>query len=621
MKQILINASQREEVRLAIVEDNKLAELDIDLPSKNIKSNIYKGTISRVEPSLEAAFVNFGRAKHGFLPFKEIADDIFTPGKLRSARDCIEPGKEIVIQVDKEERGTKGAALTTLLSLAGKYLVLLPKNPNTGGVSRRLEGNDRMTAKKLLSEINVPDGMSIILRTSGLDTTKETLEWDMNYLIQIFEQILESSVLKKAPFLIYEESSMLARVIRDYIDETVQEVIIDDEKYYNDFVSGKDHFIPHSTIKIEHYTKSVPLFSNFGVEAQVQSVYRKKVTLPSGGNIVFDTTEALTSIDVNSAKSTKGGDIEETALNTNLEAADSLAVQLRLRDIGGLIVVDFIDMMSLNSQKSVISKMAHLSKIDKAKMQFSRISKFGLMEISRQKLKSSIIDNNIEHCPTCGGSGEIKSLSTLSINLARVLEEEATKTDKPMTVYLPVKLATYLLNEQRELVQGIEERQKVSIKVVPDNTIEGANYLIDKNSMEIGAFKASVAKSQHRDKKTLNETSSHYEEALVKAVTPKTAPPKPSTKPRKPFNYKNKSVVRKIVDFLRSLIGLKPKRVYRGRQFNGRRRYNNKNSYSKYNSNNKYKSFNKKKPYYNNKNNSAAKKPQGVSAMKENKSD
>ncbi|MBT3548461.1 MAG: Rne/Rng family ribonuclease [Gammaproteobacteria bacterium] len=617
MKQILINASQREEVRLAIVEDNKLTELDIDLPSKNIKSNIYKGTISRVEPSLEAAFVNFGRTRHGFLPFKEIAEDIFVPGKSRSARDCIEPGKEIVIQVDKEERGSKGAALTTFLSLAGKYLVLLPKNPNTGGVSRRLEGNDRMSAKKLLSELDIPENMSIILRTSGLDSTKETLEWDMNYLIQIYEQILESSVLKKAPFLIYEESSMLARVIRDYINETVQEVIIDDEKYYNNFINGKDHFIPHSKIKIEHYTKSVPLFSNFGIEGQVQSVYRKKVTLPSGGNIVFDTTEALTSIDVNSAKSTKGGDIEETALNTNLEAADSLAVQLRLRDIGGLIVVDFIDMMSLNSQKSVMSKMAHLSKIDKAKMQFTRISKFGLMEISRQKLKSSIIDNNTESCPTCGGSGDIKSLSTLSINLARLLEEEAMKTDKPMTVYLPVRLATYLLNEKKEIVEGIEKRQKIDVKIMPDNTIEGANYLIDKKNMETEAFKASIAKHNNKDKKTLNETSSHYEEALVKAVTPKSVPPKPSIKQKKPFNHKKKSIFKKVIDFFKSLIGLKPKKVYRGRQFNGRRKYNNKNNYSKY-SNNKYKSFNKKKPYFN-KNNNSAKKSSTAADMKKNK--
>ena len=466
MKQILINASQREELRLAIVENNKLIELDIDLPSKNIKSNIYKGTISRVEPSLEAAFVNFGRTRHGFLPFKEISPDIFTAGKSKSARDCIEQGKEIVVQIDKEERGTKGAALSTYLSLAGKYLVLLPRNPNTGGVSRRLEGNDRLAAKKLLNDINVPEGMSVILRTSGLDTTKDTLEWDMNYLIQIFESILENSVLKKAPFLIYEESSMLARVVRDYIDESIDEVIIDDKKFHDDFLNAKEHFIPHSNIKIENYIKSVPIFSNFGIEAQVQSVYRRKVTLPSGGNIVFDTTEALTSIDVNSAKSTKGGDIEETALNTNLEAAISLSTQLRLRDIGGLVVVDFIDMMSLNSQKSVMKKMAELAKLDKAKIQFTRISKFGLMEISRQKLKSSIIDNNSEQCPTCGGSGQIKSLSTLSINLVRMLEEEAMKTNKPLTVYLPVRLATYLLNDKRELIQGIEERQKISIKVV-----------------------------------------------------------------------------------------------------------------------------------------------------------
>ena len=250
MKQILINASQREELRLAIVEDNKLAELDIDLPSKNIKSNIYKGTISRVEPSLEAAFVNFGRSRHGFLPFKEISQDIFTPGKQKTSRDCIESGKEIVVQIDKEERGTKGAALTTYLSLAGKYLVLLPKNPNTGGVSRRLEGNDRLAAKKLLSDMDIPDGMSIIMRTSGLDTNKETLEWDMNYLIQIYESILENSVLKKAPFLIYQESSMLARVIRDYVDESINEVIIDDKKFYDDFMNAKEHFIPHSKVKV-----------------------------------------------------------------------------------------------------------------------------------------------------------------------------------------------------------------------------------------------------------------------------------------------------------------------------------------------------------------------------------
>jgi len=604
MKQILINASQKEEVRLAVVENNSLLDLDIDLPSKNIKSNIYKGTISRVEPSLEAAFVNYGRARHGFLPFKEISPDIFIPGKPKSARDCIEPGKEVVIQVDREERGTKGAALSTYLSLAGKYLVLLPKNPNTGGISRRLEGNDRVTAKKLLDGMNVPDNMSVILRTSSLDSSKEALEWDMNYLIQIFESILESSVLKKAPYLIYEESSMLARLVRDYADDTIDEIVIDNEKFYNDFLNAKEHFIPHSKIKIEHYTKSVPIFSNFGIETQVQTVYKRKVTLPSGGNIVFDTTEALTSIDVNSAKSTKGGDIEETALNTNLEAAISLATQLRLRDVGGLIVVDFIDMIALNSQKSVMRKMAELSKIDKAKIQFSRISKFGLMEISRQKLKSSIMDANNELCHTCSGTGNIKSLPTLSVSLVRILEEEAMKNKKPLTAYLPVRLATYLLNEKRDLMRSIEERQSISIKVVPDPDTEGSNYHIDREGLSADAFKATL-KSKSVIKNS-NLSNPNYQEALVKAVTPKTLPPKPSNDNKKSFAKKT-GFFRSIINKIKSIFGIKPKRQYKGKQHYSRRRFNNKNNYSKYN---KYKSFNKRKNYYpknnaNNKQNTA----------------
>jgi len=608
MKQILINASQKEEVRLAIVENSSLLDLDIELPSRNIKSNIYKGTISRVEPSLEAAFVNYGRTRHGFLPFKEISPDIFTPGKPKSARDCIESGKEVVIQVDKEERGTKGAALSTYLSLAGKYLVLLPKNPNTGGISRRLEGNDRLKAKKLLDDINVPDNMSVILRTSGLDSSKESLEWDMNYLIQIFESILESSVLKKAPYLIYEESSMLARVVRDYADDTIDEIIIDNEEFYNDFLNAKEHFIPHSKVKIEHYTKSVPIFSNFGVETQVQTAYRRKVTLPSGGNVIFDTTEALTSIDVNSAKSTKGGDIEETALNTNLEAAISISTQLKLRDIGGLIVVDFIDMMALNSQKSVMRKMAELSKIDKAKIQFSRISKFGLMEISRQRLKSSIMDANNEVCHTCSGTGNIKSLPTLSVALVRVLEEEAMKNKKPLTVYLPVRLATYLLNEKKDLISGIEERQSVSIKVIPDPDTEGSGYHIDREGLSAEAFKASLKnKSAINEVKKSNSSDSNYQEALVKTVTPKTTPPKPldinKRSPRKKTGF-FKSIINKI----KSIFGIKPKKQYKGKQHYSRRRFNNRNNYSKYN---KYKSFNRKKNYYpkNNTNNNKSNTP------------
>ena len=305
MKQILINASQKEEIRLAVVENRSLLDLDIELPSKNIKSNIYKGIISRVEPSLEAAFINFGRSRHGFLPFKEISYDIFKPNTPKSSKECLEPGTEIVVQVDREERGTKGAALTTFLSLAGKYLVLLPKSSNTGGVSRRLEGNDRQEAKKLLNTIKIPDGMSVILRTSSLDATTDSLNWDINYLTQVYESILENSVLREAPFLIYQESSMIQRLIRDYIDEKSQEVIIDDQSFYEKFLASKEHFIPHLDINITHYKESAPLFSKFRIESQIQTVHERKISLPSGGNVIFDQTEALTSIDVNSAKSTK----------------------------------------------------------------------------------------------------------------------------------------------------------------------------------------------------------------------------------------------------------------------------------------------------------------------------
>ena len=590
MKQILINASQRDEVRLAIVENKQLIELDIDLPKKNIKSNIYKGTISRVEPGLEAAFVNFGRTRHGFLPFKEISPEIFTPGKPKTSRDCIENGKEIVVQIDKEERGTKGAALSTYLSLAGKYLVLLPKNPNTGGVSRRLEGSDRLNAKKILNELNIPSNMSIILRTSGLHSTKEMLEWDMNYLIQIYENILENSVLKEAPYLIYEESSMLARVIRDYIDDNIDEIIIDDKSFYDDFLNAKKHFIPHSKVKVENYNKSTPMFSNYRIEVQVQSVYRRKVTLPSGGNIIFDTTEALTSIDVNSAKSTKGGDIEETALNTNLEAAVMLCTQLRLRDIGGLIVVDFIDMMAINSQKAVMRKMAELAKLDKAKIQFNRISKFGLMEISRQKLRSSIIDNSDGACPTCSGTGHIKSLSSQSISLVRMLEEEAIKNDKSLTVYLPVRLATYLLNEKRELIQAIEERNSLDIKIVPDPEIEATSYLIDRENLTKEAFKASLnTKVAPKDNKTIEQTNYSDQPALVSSVTPKTQPPKPKYNN---LNDKQETgMLKNIINKVKSIFTTKEKKVYKRRQANGKKRFS-KNYYNKYS---KYKSYNRKK--------------------------
>ncbi len=588
MKQILLNASQKEEVRLAIIQDNSLIDLDIEIPSKNIKSNIYKGIISRVEPSLEAAFVNFGRSRHGFLPFKEISSEIFVPGKSKSSKDCLESGKEIVVQVDKEERGTKGAALSTYLSLAGKYLVLLPKNPNTGGISRRLEGDDRLQAKKLLNNLDIPDGMSVILRTSGLDASKESLTWDMNYLIQIYESVLEGSVLKKAPFLIYQESSMMARLIRDYCNDDIDEVIIDNKSFYEEFLNAKEHFMPHFSAKSNLYEDSVPIFSKHRIESQIQNVYRRKVSLPSGGNVVFDKTEALTSIDVNSAKSTQGGDIEETALNTNLEAVSIITTQLKLRDISGLIVIDFIDMLSMKSKGTVMRKMAELAKLDRAKIQFGRISKFGLMEVSRQKLKSTMLDSSNEYCPTCSGSGHIKSLSTLSVSIARIVEEEAIKSEK-LTVYLPVRLATYLLNEKREMIQNIEKRQSTDIKIIPDPELEGSNYSIDKQGLSEEEFKKNVKLNEVVPKENTKNMS---QTAFVSSIKPKSPPPKPRSTDRESTNKDN--FFSKI---MKTLFGKSDtaKDAEQKPNRNRVRRFNRNSNYKQ----NKYRSYNNKRrrPY------------------------
>ena len=592
MKKILLNASQKEEVRLAVVENNKLTELDIDFPSRNIKSNIYKGVISRVEPSLEAAFINFGRKRHGFLPFKEISPDLFT-GSSKSSRDCLETGKEIIVQVDKEERGNKGAALTTYLSLAGKYLVLLPKNPSTGGISRRIEGDDRVKAKKLMDGLNVPDGMSVILRTSSLDSSQESIRWDIDYLIQIYESVLETSVQQDAPFLIYQESSMMARLTRDYCDETVDEVYIDDKEFFDNFIGAKKLFLPHHDLKIEHHSDLTPIFSKHRIEKQVQTVYKRNINLPSGGNIVIDSTEALVSIDVNSARSTKGSDIEETALNTNIEAAVEILTQLKLRDIGGLVVIDFIDMMSINSQKNVMRKVAEYAKKDKAKIQFARISKFGLMELSRQKLKSSIIQNNYENCPTCDGTGQIKSLSSLAISILRIIEEEAINSKDKETVYLPVRLATYLLNEKKDTIKNIESRHGVAIKIVPDPELDTSSYEIDNEGLEQSEFKKKLKNSTKDNKKNNNSDTADgmiiqdKEVALMSAVKPKTIPPKPSVN-GKITNHEKTSIFAKIIKMIFGKNKEEDKLNKRPRRYYGKnRRYNKNFKYNKFKSSNK----------------------------------
>ncbi len=591
MKKILLNASQKEEVRLAVVENNKLTDLDIDFPSRNIKSNIYKGVISRVEPSLEAAFINFGRKRHGFLPFKEISPEIFSNSN-KSSRDCLESGKEIIVQVDKEERGNKGAALTTFLSLAGKYLVLLPKNPSTGGISRRIEGDERAKAKKLMDSLDVPDGMSVILRTSSLESSEESIKWDIDYLVQIYESVLETSVQQDAPFLIYQESSIMARLIRDYCEESVDEVYIDDKKFFDDFINAKKLFLPHHDIKAEYHADLTPIFSKHKIEKQVQTVYKRNINLPSGGNIVIDSTEALVSIDVNSAKSTKGSDIEETALTTNIEAAVEILTQLKLRDVGGLVVIDFIDMMSINSQKNVMRKVAEYAKKDKAKIQFARISKFGLMELSRQKLKSSIIQNNYENCPTCDGTGQIKSLSSMAISLLRIIEEEAINTKNKETVYLPVRLATYLLNEKKETIKNIESRHHVEIKIVPDPDLATSNYEIDNEGLEESEFKKKVRNSAKEKQKNKNLDSSDgmviqdKEVALMTAVTPKTLPPKPS-KTIDSSKNKDGNIFTRIFKIIfggkdKDKKDIKPRKYY-----SRNRRYNKNFKYNKFKSNNK----------------------------------
>ncbi len=589
MKKILLNASQKEEVRLAVIEDNKLTDLDIDFPSRNIKSNIYKGTIARVEPSLEAAFINFGRPRHGFLPFKEISPEIFSNSN-KSSRECLETGKEIIIQVDKEERGNKGAALTTYLTLAGKYLVLLPKNPSTGGISRRIEGDDRLKAKKLIESLTIPEGMSVILRTSCLEASNDSVKWDIEYLIQIYESVLETSVQQEAPFLIYQESSMMARLIRDYCDETVNEIYIDDKLFYDNFINAKKLFMPHQDITTEYHSDLTPIFSKHKIEKQVQTVYKRNINLPSGGNIVIDSTEALVSIDVNSAKSTKGTDIEDTALNTNIEAAIEILTQLKLRDIGGLVVIDFIDMMSINSQKNVMRKIAEYVKKDKAKIQFTRISKFGLMELSRQKLKSSIIQNNYENCPTCDGTGQIKSLSTQAISLLRIIEEEAMNTKQKETVYLPVRLATYLLNEKKEVIQNIESRHKVDIKIVPDPDLDTLSYEIDNEGLSERDFKEKLKNKNNKNSKHSNSASDGIviqdkEVALMAAVKPKSSPPKP-VQNKKGSNF-SLNIFKRIFQILFGKSTEKKKYSKPKRYYNRNKRFNKNFRYNKYKNNNR----------------------------------
>lgn len=484
MKRMLINATQPEELRVALVDGQKLYDFDIEVPSKEQKkSNIYKGIITRVEPSLEAAFVNYGAEKHGFLPFKEIAQE-YRSGDgddSKSTKANIREGQEIVVQIEKEERGNKGAALTTYVSLAGTYLVLMPNNPKAGGISRRIEGDNRSELRETMSALEIPDSMGLIIRTAGSDKSAEELQWDLNYLLQLWEAIERSSHEQTAPFLIFQESNVIIRALRDHLRGDIDEILIDQEGAFKLASNFLKQVMPHNLSKAKLYQDSVPLFSRYQIETQIEMAYKREVSLPSGGSIVIDHTEALTSIDINSARATKGGDIEETALNTNLEAADEIARQLRLRDLGGLFVVDFIDMMSNKNQREVENRLRDALKIDRARIQTGRISRFGLMEMSRQRLRPSLGDSTQLTCPRCKGQGTIRNVESVTLAVLRLIEEEAMKKGTERVIaHLPIDCATFLLNEKRSAIQELETRLKVSIVVLPSKHIETPAYDIER---------------------------------------------------------------------------------------------------------------------------------------------
>lgn len=482
---MLINATQPEELRVALVDGQKLYDFDIEIPAREQKkANIYKGTITRVEPSLEAVFVNYGAERHGFLPFKEISGHFLgQPGEAQPSRkeirDCLREGQEVIVQVEKEERGTKGAALTTYISLAGSYLVLMPNNPNAGGISRRIEGDTRADMREVMANLVVPESMGLIVRTAGGGKSVEELQWDLNYLLQLWEAIDRASREKPSPFLIFQESNVIIRALRDHLRVDIDEILIDNPGTFKIVHGFMQQVMPQFLHKAKLYQDHVPLFSRYQIESQIEMAYSREVPLPSGGAIVIDHTEALTSIDINSARATKGSDIEETALNTNLEAADEIARQLKLRDLGGLFVIDFIDMMAARNQRAVETRLRDALKSDRARIQIGRISRFGLLEMSRQRLRPSLSEATLSACPRCKGQGAIRGVESLTLSILRMLEEEAMKrnTDR-IVAHLPIESATFLLNDKRSQLEQIESRHGVTIVVIPSRHLETPDYEI-----------------------------------------------------------------------------------------------------------------------------------------------
>lgn len=546
MKRMLFNATQQEELRVAIVDGQKLIDIDIETAGREQrKGNIYKGVITRIEPSLEACFVNYGEERHGFLPFKEVARAYFKDGvDVRSARiqDALSEGQELIVQVEKEERGNKGAALTTFISLAGRYLVLMPNNPRGGGVSRRIEGEDRQELRETMAQLQVPDGMSIIARTAGIGRSAEELQWDLNYLMQLWKAVDGAAVDNKAPLLIYLESSLVIRAIRDYFQPDIGEILIDTDDIYDQARAFMSVVMPDNMNRVKKYRDDVPLFSRFQIEHQIESAYSRMVMLPSGGAIVIDHTEALVAIDVNSARATKGADIEETAARTNLEAADEIARQLRLRDLGGLIVIDFIDMESSKAQKDVETRLKDALRHDRARVQMGKISRFGLMELSRQRLRPSLSEGSHVTCPRCNGTGHIRDTESSALQVLRIIQEEAMKENTAaIHCQVPVEVAAFLLNEKRPDINLIETRFKVNVLLIPNKHLETPHYKLERlrhDDPRLDDTKASYKMAEEAAKEleadtaysTRKEAAKPRQEAAVKGITPEQ--PAPVSVPR-----------------------------------------------------------------------------------------
>ncbi len=541
MKRMLINATQREELRVAIVDGQKLYNLDIETTGREQKkANIYKGRVTRVEPSLEAAFIDYGAERHGFLPLKEIARSYFTEESARGGgrpdiKDAIREGQEIIVQIEKEERGTKGAALTTFVSLAGRYLVLMPNNPRAGGVSRRIEGPDRNELREAMSCLNIPENMGMIVRTAGLGKSPEELQWDLDYLTHLWQAIETSSAERRAPFLIYQESNVIIRSIRDYLRADIGEIVIDSSAVYEEACEFIQHVMPNYLRKIRLYEDEVPLFTRYQIESQIETAFKREVRLPSGGAIVIDHGEALTSVDVNSARATKGADIEETALNTNLEAADEIARQLRLRDLGGLFVIDFIDMTPSRNQREVENRLKDALKQDRARVQLGRISRFGLLEMSRQRLRPSLGESSQHVCPRCDGHGFIRGVESLGLSVLRIIEEESMKENTGRVVaQLPVDVATFLLNEKRQVIHDIEQRQSVTVVLVPNPHFETPRYDIQRirthelpSPTEDKASYQMLSKPEVAGPETGKAPEVRTEEPAVKRIAPAQPAPRP----------------------------------------------------------------------------------------------